>query len=180
MRKILLLLGFLAFLPCVEADSGRSGLIYRVLLPLEEVELTFDVVQNSRDGVGFREASLSCVGTCDGFIPYAEETLDNILSVEFDSDERNLMFVTWVTGSAYRVQAFSVSGRGFEARLDTGSRAPPAVLSFSGQTILILLDSQGKSGDFCLRQMEWNGSAFIARTPAEATASKDYRVCQDR
>lgn len=178
MIKIVLFLGLLALLPPVEAAPGKNALIYRVLIPLESVELVFDVVQDVRDGVGFRKTRLSCVGNCDSFTPISEETLDHILSVQFDSDDRNLMFVTWVTGSAYRIQAFSVSSRGFEAQLDLGSKALPAVSNFSGQLVLTVLEPEGKSGDSCLRAMQWNGSAFVLQDSAGLCAPIRYQACR--
>lgn len=177
MSKILLILGLLAFLHPAQADSGVMSSNYRVAIPQEASQLVFEVTQEMRDRVRLRRASLSCEGDCDGFVPYSEETLDNILSVQFESDGRGLMFVTWVTGSAYRMQAFSVSRQGLVIRLEVGSRALPAVLNISGEVVLILLAPEDEKGESCLKGMQWNGSDFIPKSIAELGISMNYRDC---
>lgn len=178
MTKLGLVLALLVLAFEVQAGSLEDGLVHRVVIPAEDVEMVFDVIQKSRDGVRYRESRLSCLGSCDDFEPYSEETLDNILSVQFDSDNRSLVFVTWVTGSAYRVQAFSVSGRGFKRQIEIGSRAAPVVANLSGKVSLVFVESEARDNEPCLRQIVWSGTAFSAPRPVCASASLYGEACQ--
>lgn len=159
----------LLLIACVRAASSEP--IYRVTIPLTDSELLFDVAQSQRDGVTFRSISVRCTGRCDDFVAYDGETLDHVLSVQFESDNRELMLVTWVTGSAYRAQVFSVSSRGLKGELELGSRAPPLIVKLAGEVLVLTFDLP-QAG--CLRAMKWNGGSF---TQAEFAPFGPYRTC---
>jgi hypothetical protein len=163
------LLLLLLLLSCACAASSQPT--HRFTIPLTDSELLFDVAQSQRDGVNFRSVSVRCTGRCDDFVAYAGETLDHLLSVQFESDNRELMLVTWVTGSAYRAQVFSVSGRGLKQELEIGSRAPPLMVNLAGEVLVLSFDVP-QAG--CLRAMKWNGKGFAE---AEFAAFGPYRAC---
>ncbi len=167
MIRCLLLLLLLIASGC----TASSEPIFRATIPLADLVLLLAVAQSERDGVKFRSVSVRCKGRCDGFVAYASETLDHILSVQFESDNRELMLVTWVSGSAYRAQVFSVSSQGLKQQLQVGSRAPPLIVNMAGEVFVLSFDVP-KVG--CLRAMKWNGTSF---SEAEFAPLGPYQAC---
>ena len=94
-------------------------------------------------GRGDRQLAIDCIAACRHALHYREAIDDLPLGVWRFGDGGNLVFTSWVGGSAYRVRVYAVRARGVEKVLDTSSLGAPEVGMSRGGEILVATTARG-------------------------------------